>query len=138
MVSYYILWAACKVCYRAQVAWGDGHLTLKFGVLCVEIPLTIYYIYRFLTIFKETCHWWCYELWAACKVCYRAQVAWGDGHLTLKFGVLCVEIPLLLQCSIFKLFHSLLLNIVYTGRHKHRHTPADTHTLMSIVDKPQL
>ena len=44
-------------------------------------------------LYKETCHWQCCcEFWAACKVSYWAQAAWGDGLLTLKIGVLCVEI----------------------------------------------
>ena len=49
---------------------------------------------------KEICHWQCCcELWAACKVCYRAQGAWGDGFLTLKIGALCVEILFHDSCS---------------------------------------
>ena len=42
-------------------------------------------------LYKETCHWQCCcELWAAGKVCYRAQAAWGDGLLTLKnWGIVC-------------------------------------------------
>ena len=45
-------------------------------------------VYVKYMLYKETCHWQCCcELWAACKVCYMSQAAWGDN--IKHWGIVC-------------------------------------------------